>query len=409
MNTLPTDLLNLIIPYLKSSALVLLRFNNIDVDKEYLNLSMYKDRYKLAIKRNNLNWIHQYNEIYSDQIIKLYNNYKAGKNGQVGVRVDTLQLLCCYLEGLSVGQHSQLFNQYSQSLIPNYQMVDTWKGSYLHYDALKIEFLMNFKDQDYIIQTLESWDRQDDVYLSCLAKHEKYQALEYFINAYEIKTLSLMTMLYLFANHNWKLAEDYEIKFNSHRNAIFIGCLTGDLELLDFLEENTRGDFYVNLASYLPDMPDDIYKHFKDRIPICSQPQGIVFCKCSGKKAIPYKPSKPNHYNKRIMKELRPFFTNGFMMHLVDNVRYIQHYTWVKQTILELVRYYIINNEPKTVKVIIEIIFKIKNQQSFMIFEALCEFITNRLKSESDVCNNLLRYRSCTFEVFNSIDVMNLL
>lgn len=418
MNTLPNDLLNCIAPHLKASELALLNLNDVSIDQEYLNTLRYKNRYRLAIKENNLNWINQYLPKYGDLLLRLYNYYKAGKNGQAIIECNSLASLYYYLEGLSIGQHCQLFFQYTQNLKCSNQAINgTWRGlSLFDDDTLKMIFLMNFEDQDFIVSTMKSWKQYEDIHLRYLAKYRKYQALEYFIDTCELQILSTDTILYLIANRGWGLLKNHEITFNTNSNMVWIGCLIGDLELLDFLEENSRGNFYVDLTTYMQDIPDEIYKHFKDRIPkitkecsACGQPQGIVFCKCGQRKLIPYKQSKPNQYTRRIMKELRPFFTDKFLVHLVDIIDSIQYKSWIEQIILKLVRYYIFNNQLETVRIILEIVFKIKNQQSFAIFSTLCDFIAVDINPESDACYNLLRYRSCTFEVFDSLDVMSLL
>lgn len=83
MDTIPVDLINLVTDYLEVSSIILLGLNTND-NQEYLDLVTDNARFKLAIKNNNIGWIHQTlkgcdqsNEIWI--LLNLFKKYKLDK------------------------------------------------------------------------------------------------------------------------------------------------------------------------------------------------------------------------------------------------------------------------------------------------------------------------------------------
>ena len=215
MNTLPDDLKGLIRSLIPATHAIQL---SIDEDySPYSNIIDTRKRIKLAIKQKNWGLLH----IYFDRKFVLHipknrSSYYLGIEG-VSCQPKTCEDLVHYVEGLSVGQHKQLFEHYCQFLYIDREVKlkdkkTRWRISFLVDDVevLKLYLLLNFDDEQYAIDRMFPDD--NDLYhvykhlFSNSLKFRRYEVAKEILTRCEINFRHISLYLQLGAWFNMILA-----------------------------------------------------------------------------------------------------------------------------------------------------------------------------------------------------------
>lgn len=243
MDTLPSDLVGLIKKLINASVAVLI---NIDIgdSTEYVSTLSTRKRLKIALKNNHINWILE--TINPDFLGKqppppivlqllpkrigyfddYFQPYYLGKDGiDLGEQLKNKGTsFCFYLEGLSRGQHKELFDKYVDSIpvieVPkavdqccrrhrtDYDILeftgypDFNEGSYSY---IRFVLLMDFDDEDYIIQKLDMWPMKYKKITTLLSYRKKYKALEHVILKNQSTSIDVSVVYNLIANNKTDL------------------------------------------------------------------------------------------------------------------------------------------------------------------------------------------------------------
>lgn len=184
MDTLPDDLKGLIRNLIPATHAIQL---GIDDDySPYSNIIDIRKRIKLAIKQRNWGLLHVYFiGRYVLHAPKNRSSYYLGVEG-VSCQPKTCEDLVHYVEGLSVGQHKQLFEHYCQFLYIDKQVKLKDKKtkqriSFLIEDVkvLKLYLLLNFDDEQYAIDRMFPDDNDlDHAYKHLFSNSLKFRRYE---------------------------------------------------------------------------------------------------------------------------------------------------------------------------------------------------------------------------------------
>lgn len=293
MNTLCPDLLSTIRSLTKVSHLVLLGLETTN-NEPYLDLITNVDRYKLALRNHNVNWIletficlHNFKHAVKykcDWIIKhfayrpcyddiLFSNgyqcsvdsltylpyYYYGKRGDPSIfdhpyfkdHIKNIGL-SFFLLGLSKAQNYELFDNYCELLgVPNVHIYDKHTaniskgaGGKTNTDRIRFANLLtcylNFEDEDYIVNGLKKLKIRHDamdpdkLYIK-LHTRKQYKVIEYLSQFIKIKNQNTYFGIYGHILGNI----EYKFEGNDLNSCVMVVCLRGDLEALEFIKTHT--------------------------------------------------------------------------------------------------------------------------------------------------------------------------
>lgn len=276
MDTLPQDLIRLITNFIRTSDCLLLSIETPD-NQPYLDLVTVKARLKLALKEKNVGWIHQiikylenndvlkidhrsivwlllkYNfESILDYLYSLphgnfmflpesYYRYIDGKRGDM-LKDNTNEpnkYMNIYIEGLSKGQHYELFDQYATTF------------------SLVSSYIINFKDEEYIISKIKNTAKSGHNCTEIFEKSlnaKKFKVAQYLIdhrrnnihiNDCGISAYLIHTKQYDDKNYVWTIS----LKFS-----IYQACIDSNFEALnhiyDSFDDNYNAKSFKNLLSW---------------------------------------------------------------------------------------------------------------------------------------------------------------
>ena len=323
MNSLPTDLLNLITYHLSTSESIFFGFKVKDC-QEYIDVFGDDERFKIALKRKELKWIHEtisktdptkglknalkygyfwlinyfmnrlsklrasapkpqddnnmsgylYATGHNDLLKKIYfkviinadsRPYIYGKRGIVDKEIPR-GYEHHFVRGLATGQHKELFDVYACKLL---------KDRYTYNSYLTL-----FNDEQYIIDRLDMFDQQLLAVLisrklfrvvSVYLKHcqHKFENLLHSNDIYELNGTPLYQLL---LKKKISMVKDFKGTFNPNVGIIkiylFIACLNSDIEGLDFIYDHCEEDRQL-LLEYTEKycMSDRIHTHKQLRTP----------------------------------------------------------------------------------------------------------------------------------------------
>lgn len=289
MDTFPQDLIKPITNLIRTSDCLLLGLETPD-NRPYLSLATLKARLKLALKYNNVGWVHQIakylQECYTGSIdtrfiVKLqlkyksklfdifhfisprsyycdaYDHYLHGKRGDQSIMNANTDTFCRgrFVEGLSKGQHYELFEKYAFDVYTNFF------------------YIANFEDEDYIINKLNLTINREHQLFSRLfdtaIRLKRFKVVRYLLDKHKKKFSRTTCCIigYLIHTNEYK-GEKYD-STGELKYAIFSACLISNYEALDYIYNNSNKKSFRKVLStslITKELEQYALEHFKLRV-----------------------------------------------------------------------------------------------------------------------------------------------
>lgn len=267
MNTLPTDLINLIQFHTRASENYFLGLDASD-SQPYLDLVRPTSRLKLAIKNNNVGWIFQMLDFMKsrnymidqhqmDRIVhktnltwilgylkmlpnasESYYYYYHGKEGDESIINDNTKdwNIYMFIEGLAKSQHYDLYEKYSSD--PD-KLVRS------------LEYVMHFNDEDYIInrfKKLFSDQRVPMSYLDRALQKNRLKVAQYLLTLGYIGAYNSICRCFV-VHLGLSLVDYYGIDELQH--LVYQACIDSNINVLASLFNNAIGKHQVQFKRIL--------------------------------------------------------------------------------------------------------------------------------------------------------------